>query len=127
MYPDLEKTPGGRPAITTRDFAIVHSTIQKDLIRTKFKNVSHYMRCASIRCDPAVKHDAPRDAFAMMVMGNDTYKKFKNNPNRWDAMAKVETFATETHTRVTRSTSRGKPVVEDSDGDNARPRRNGDF
>ena len=72
-YPGIETTPGGRPAITTREFAIVHNAIQKDLIRTKFGNLSHNVRCATVRCDPAVKHDAPRDAFAMMVMGGDTY------------------------------------------------------
>ena len=28
MYPDLAATPGGRPSITTRNFAVIHNTIQ---------------------------------------------------------------------------------------------------
>ena len=86
-YPGLKTTPGGRPAITTREFAIIHNTIQKDLVRTMFGNLSRNVRCATAHYDATVKHDTPRDAFAMMVMGSDTYKKFMNTRNRWKATA----------------------------------------
>ena len=73
-----------------RDFAVVHNTIQADLIHSGFNNCSRHVRHSLAYYDANVEHDAPRDAFAMMRMGIDTWKKFMNTTDRWTATVKTK-------------------------------------
>ena len=76
------------------------------------------MRCATAYYDAKVKHDAPRDAFAMMVMGCDTWKKFKNN---WGAPSRSKKApSAPTTSRRTRSATKAAAkdgASDDSDDD----------
>ena len=74
VYPRLDTTSGGRPLFTMSDFADIHNTIQAHLTSSGFANLSHCVRCCTAHYNAEIEHAAPRDAFAMMVMGGDTWK-----------------------------------------------------
>ena len=113
-YPKLDKTSGWHPVMTTNDLAIVHNFIHKELTRVGFNTPSRYVRLSFANYDVDAEHDAPRDAFACMVMGIDAYKKFMNDTERWTATVETKT-SPKTPRHFTRSAT--KAAAKDDGGD----------
>ena len=114
VYPDLKKTSGWRPVMTTRDVAVVHNFIHKELIRVGFVTPSRHVRLSGAHYEVDATHDEPRDAFALMVMGKDAYSKFMKTKERWTPTVKT---SPETPRHRTRSATKAAVKDDDDDGD----------